>query len=190
MAVIKGKVAGLLAFASHALSLADTRSSTPLPALLLILALSGCASNQSLSTDNNGLVESGMATSVESWAPQARADRLWQVFNRYEGAPYHYGGTSAAGFDCSGFIMTAYREALGVRLPRTTSQMLAEGDPVQSDDLQPGDLVFFHLSGKDGHAGIYMGNGQFIHASSSSGVIDSSLNSRYWQRHFSQARRF
>ncbi len=158
--------------------------------LVLVLVLSGCASNQSLPPDSDGLYESGMAGSVGSWTPQARADRLWQVFNRYEGAPYHYGGTSASGFDCSGFIMTAYREALGVRLPRTTSQMLAMGEPVQPDNLQPGDLVFFHLSGKDGHAGIYMGSGRFIHASSSSGVIDSSLNSRYWRRHFSQARRF
>lgn len=165
-------------------------SAMPMIGLLVLLSLGGCASNKSLPAGDRGLYESGMVTSAESWTPQARADRLWHVFRRYEGAPYRYGGTSAGGFDCSGFILTAYREALGVRLPRTTSQMLAEGDPVQSDELQPGDLVFFHLSGKDGHAGIYMGDGQFIHASSSSGVIDSSLNSRYWRRHFSQARRF
>lgn len=166
------------------------RSALTLPGLVIIAALGGCASDQALPPENTGLYQSGMATSAESWTPQARAERLWQVFNRYEGAPYQYGGTSADGFDCSGFIVTAYREALGVRLPRTTAQMLATGDPVSADHLQPGDLIFFHLSGKDGHAGIYMGDGQFIHASSSSGVIDSSLQSRYWRRHFSQARRF
>lgn len=116
--------------------------------------------------------------------------QLSPVFERYRGTPYQWGGVTAEGFDCSGFIVTAYREALGVQLPRTTQQMLASGRVVQRDRIQPGDVLFFHIAGKDQHAGIYMGNYQFIHASTSSGVIQSALNARYWRNRYSQARRF
>ncbi|WP_225314263.1 C40 family peptidase [Marinobacter halotolerans] len=126
----------------------------------------------------------------QSTADSEAADRLWQVFERYEGTPYRYGGTSAKGFDCSGFIATAFDEALGLQLPRTTSQMLAEGDIVPRDQLRAGDLVFFRIKDKDQHAGIYMGGDSFIHSSTSSGVSRSSLNGYYWRDRLSQARRF
>lgn len=160
----------------------------PLPALfaiLMVLTLAGCASNQNLDTTNE-----------TSWQPSAEAgesetvDRLWQVFERYEGTPYRYGGMSASGFDCSGFIATAFDEALGRQLPRSTSQMLAAGDEISRDQLQSGDLVFFRIKGKDQHAGIYMGDNRFIHSSTSVGVTHSSLDGYYWRNRFSQARRF
>ena len=69
----------------------------------------------------------------------AVASSLWRVFERYEGTPYQYGGMSDSGFDCSGFIATAFDEALGRQLPRTTSQMLATGKTVPPDQLQAGD---------------------------------------------------
>lgn len=157
----------------------------PLLAIILGLGLAGCASNQNF-----------RSVDESSWQPadetgnSVTADQLWQVFERYQGAPYRYGGTSASGFDCSGFITTAFNEALGRQLPRTTSQMLATGDAVSRDQLQPGDLVFFRIKGKDQHAGIYMGGDSFIHASTSIGVTRSSLNGYYWRSRFSQARRF
>lgn len=86
--------------------------------------------------------------------------------------------------------MTAYREGLGQKLPRTTSQMLRYGDVVQPENVKPGDIVFFRIAGKDQHAGIYMGGNRFIHASTSSGVIMSELNGYYWKDRFSRARRF
>lgn len=160
----------------------------PLPALfaiLMVLTLAGCASNQNLDSAND-----------TSWQLPAEAgesetvDRLWQVFERYEGTPYRYGGMSASGFDCSGFIATAFDEALGRQLPRSTSQMLAAGDEISRDQLQSGDLVFFRIKGKDQHAGIYMGDNRFIHSSTSVGVTHSSLDGYYWRNRFSQARRF
>lgn len=162
------------------------RPMLPLVTVLLALSLAGCASNQNLGSTS----ETTWQPSSEATGDSATADQLWQVFERYEGTPYRYGGTSASGFDCSGFIATAFDEALGRQLPRTTSQMLSAGKVVERDQLQAGDLVFFRIKGKDQHAGIYMGGDTFIHSSSSIGVTHSSLNGYYWRGRLSQARRF
>ncbi|WP_227545992.1 C40 family peptidase [Marinobacter fonticola] len=153
--------------------------------LLICLTLGGCASTPGL--DPYTPAPSAKPMDADS---AVTAAQLWQVFERYEGVPYHYGGTSAQGFDCSGFIMTAYREAFGRQLPRTTTQLLAHGEVVPRNNVQPGDLVFFRISGKDQHAGIYMGNNRFIHASTSVGVTESALDGYYWRDRYSQARRF
>ncbi|MCR8915091.1 NlpC/P60 family protein [Marinobacter panjinensis] len=163
----------------------NRRPMLPLLTILVALSLAGCASNQNLPSTT--WQPSG---EVPTASDSARADRLWQVFHRYEGTPYRYGGISANGFDCSGFIATAFDEALGRQLPRTTAQMLAAGDVVGRDQLKAGDLVFFRIKGKDQHAGIYMGGDSFIHSSTSIGVTHSSLNGYYWRDRFSQARRF
>ena len=154
--------------------------------ILFALGLEGCASTQSVQSANDNLWQPADQATTGS----ETADRLWRVFERYEGTPYRYGGTSANGFDCPGFIATAFDEALGRQLPRTTSQMLATGDVVGRNQLRAGDLVFFRIKGKDQHAGIYMGGDSFIHSSTSNGVSRSSLNGYYWRDRFSQARRF
>ena len=150
------------------------------------LVLGGCASNQALSSAPHH----SQYQPAESASGSEKAERLWQVFERYQGAPYHYGGTTGRGFDCSGFITTAYRESLGKQLPRTTSQMLHHGQVVSPGQIEPGDIVFFRIAGKDQHAGIYMGDNRFIHASTSSGVTMSELDGYYWRNRLSQARRF
>lgn len=154
---------------------------------LSVLTLAGCASTQQMS---KGQPDEAYYPPVEPSHDSPKADKLWQVFERYQGTPYHYGGTSANGFDCSGFILTAYQEGLNKQLPRTTSQMLAYGDTVHPNDIEPGDLVFFRIGGKEQHAGIYMGGDRFIHASTSVGVTQSSLNGYYWKDRLTQARRF
>jgi lipoprotein Spr/probable lipoprotein NlpC len=159
----------------------------PLFTLLIAVGLVGCASNQQLQSANGAAWKPPHSVTAEH---SAVADNLWRVFERYEGTPYRYGGTSAAGFDCSGFIATAFDEALGRQLPRTTSQMLAFGEAVEPHQLKAGDLVFFRIKGKDQHAGIYMGGESFIHSSSSIGVTRSSLNGYYWRGRLSQVRRF
>lgn len=164
----------------------NRRPMLPLLTVLIALSLAGCASNQNLRSPS----DTSWQPSSETASDSATANRLWQVFERYEGTPYRYGGTSASGFDCSGFIATAFDEALGRQLPRTTSQMLSAGDVVARDQLQAGDLVFFRIKGKDQHAGIYMGGDSFIHSSTSIGVTHSSLNGYYWRDRFSHARRF
>jgi cell wall-associated NlpC family hydrolase len=80
---------------------------------------------------------------------------------RYLGIPYRWGGASpSGGFDCSGFVMYVYAQ-IGISLPHNAAAQFSYGTPVSRDQLEPGDLVFFHGLG---HNGIYVGGGQFIHA--------------------------
>lgn len=99
---------------------------------------------------------------------------------QYIGVPYVWGGTSPKGFDCSGFVQYVFAKH-GVSLPRTSSQQWGVGSPVSRDALRAGDLVFFNTNGQGvSHVGIYIGNGQFIHASSSRGIMISELSNSYW----------
>jgi hypothetical protein len=87
------------------------------------------------------------------------------------GVPYRYGGTTTAGFDCSGFTQYVYK-SLGVSLPRTSSQQFTKGTPVSVNAMQPGDLIFFDTgSGSISHVGIYMGGGRMAHAASGQGSV-------------------
>ncbi|GLX14270.1 hypothetical protein Pstr01_25090 [Pseudomonas straminea] len=111
------------------------------------------------------------------------------------GTRYRFGGTSVkTGFDCSGFIGYLFREELGMELPRSTREMIKIDAPlVDRKALKPGDLVFFSTAGRGrvSHAGIYLGDDQFIHSSSrrSGGVRIDSLDDGYWKRTFIEAKR-
>jgi len=109
----------------------------------------------------------------------------------WRGTPYRYGGMSRRGIDCSGFVLTTYRDKFNLQLPRMTSEQALIGTRISKDQLQPGDLVFFKTgSGENGlHVGIYDADNQFIHASTSQGVTRSSLDNVYWRKYFWQARR-
>ncbi|MHC8408234.1 C40 family peptidase [Pseudomonas sp. TMB3-21] len=111
------------------------------------------------------------------------------------GTRYRFGGTSEAGFDCSGFIGYLFREEAGLNLPRSTREMINVDAPLVSrGNLKPGDLLFFATNGRRGrvsHAGIYLGDNQFIHSSSrrSGGVRVDSLGDSYWSKTFIEAKR-
>lgn len=111
------------------------------------------------------------------------------------GTRYRFGGSSEAGFDCSGFIGYLFREEAGMNLPRSTREMINVDAPlVARNKLQPGDLLFFATNGRRGrvsHAGIYLGDDQFIHSSSrrSGGVRVDSLGDTYWSKTFIEAKR-
>jgi cell wall-associated NlpC family hydrolase len=106
------------------------------------------------------------------------------------GKPYRYGGSTPAGFDCSGLVLYSYRQA-GLALPHSTDKQRSASRPVRLADLRRGDLLFFNQEGKKhGHVGIYLGDGKFVHAPSSGKSVRSDrLDSPYWKRHLSEARR-
>lgn len=124
------------------------------------------------------------ATSVKT-----TQDKLEVEYQKYKGTPYKYGGTTNRGFDCSGFVNTVYFNAFKINLPRTTTLMSKQGEKVSQSKLKLGDLVFFRPSKKYMHMGIYVGNGQFMHSSTSKGVIKSQLDNVYWSKKYRFASR-
>ncbi|WP_273061827.1 C40 family peptidase [Colibacter massiliensis] len=108
---------------------------------------------------------------------------------QYLGVPYVFGGNTPNGFDCSGFTKYVFAHS-GVTLPRMADEQYRLGAAVSKRDLIPGDLVFFttYESGIS-HTGIYVGNNQFISATSSSGIHVDSLNSEYWRSRYVGAKR-
>lgn len=109
----------------------------------------------------------------------------------WRGTRYRLGGTSRKGVDCSGFMQVTFRELFGIQLPRMTVDQAKMGVRVPRNAIQTGDLVFFNTGrGPNGkHVGVYVKEGQFLHASTKGGVIYSSLSAPYWSRTFWQARR-
>ena len=110
------------------------------------------------------------------------------------GTPYRWGGnTPDSGFDCSGLIKYVYNDAAGISLPRTTREMIVmRAQSIGQDKLQTGDLLFFATNGGSqvSHAGIYVGEGRFVHAPATGGTVKlDSLNKAYWQRAYLNAKR-
>ncbi len=116
--------------------------------------------------------------------------KLYQHYNEWRGVQYREGGLSRQGVDCSGFVHLAFKKRFNKRIPRSTELLSKGGKAVGQQALRPGDLVFFKTGWKKRHVGIYVGKGQFMHASSSRGVMMSKLNNPYWSDAFWMARRF
>ncbi len=112
------------------------------------------------------------------------------ISERYLGITYVYGGSSATGLDCSGFTVIVFNE-LGVKLPRVSRDQFNTGAPVNRDELLEGDLVFFDTTGQGvSHVGIYLSDGEFIHAASNPGkVTKSKLEEAYYAQRYLGARR-
>ncbi len=156
--------------------------------LLIALSFSSCKSSK-----NKPVKKPSRQTTHVETSKQARS--IIDHAKKFKGVKYKYGGTSKKGMDCSGLVYTSFK-ANAITLPRTTSDLSKTGDWVDLKKVAPGDLVFFATrknSRKVNHVGIVTyarpGHVEFIHASTSKGVIVSSLAEKYWYFAFVQARR-
>ncbi|WP_318240540.1 C40 family peptidase [Luteimonas colneyensis] len=141
--------------------------------------------------DVNQLIEASQAVAGDK-EPTGRIQALLQRAMGLLGTPYRWGGTSPdSGFDCSGLVNYVFRTTLGIELPRVSREMASNGEKVERAALTAGDLVFFGRRGtRVDHVGIYVGDGQFVHAPRSGrDVTVSRLDTGYWANRFLQARR-
>lgn len=152
---------------------------------LLVDGEAGPATLSKLNSSSSGTSNPSTGGNTSS----SSASKVISYGKRFMGTPYVWGGSTPSGFDCSGFLNYVYRNAVGVNLPRTVAAIYQTGTRVSSP--QPGDIVFFETY-KPGasHAGIYLGNGQFLNASSSQGVTISSMSNSYWSKRYLGAKRY
>ena len=121
------------------------------------------------------------------WNSPDEVQLFVKVATGFIGAPYRFGGSSLKGIDCSSFVQKIYR-IFDVTLPRNAAQQSKVGINITRENLTEGDLVFFHTNRSLGHVGIYIGNNEFVHASSKSKVVRiDSLDTPYYQKRFQRA---
>ncbi|MFB9254845.1 NlpC/P60 family protein [Vibrio agarivorans] len=133
-----------------------------------LVMLSGCSSTPPRDTQHN----TSMSMSYQA------------LYQEWHGVPYQLGGNSKRGVDCSAFVQIAFEELYRAKLPRTTQEQSQIGNKIAYGQASEGDLVFFKTGYKTRHVGIYLGGNQFLHASTSRGVIISRLDNPYWADKF------
>lgn len=169
--------------------------------LLLLLFIVSCSSSKTVvkrSIPTKSVAKSKDLKSLESrfsGKVDAEIQEILKDAEKYLGAPYKYAGSTSSGFDCSGFTVKVFDEN-NTKLPRRSEDQSNAGKSITIKEAKPGDLVFFATSGgsRVTHVGIVhdIGNDgevKFIHASTSKGVIISSLNEKYWNTSYLFARR-
>ena len=157
--------------------------------VLIIISFGSCKSSKSTSKNKKTI------TKTTETKPLYKANSIIDYAKKFEGVRYKYGGTTKKGMDCSGLIYTAFKNE-HIELPRTTKDLSITGEWIDLKDVKKGDLLFFATkknSRKVNHVGIVTvsrtGYTEFIHATTSKGVITSLLSERYWYFAFVQARR-
>lgn len=170
-----------------------------------IVIVVSAGENVNILTNDNGWYKVEFSSGVVGWVKgdyistgsgslSSRSSSIGtQIANfamKYVGTPYAYGGSSASGVDCSGFVKLVYNN-FGITVNRVASGQATQGTYVSTSNLSAGDLVFFATEGASyiNHVGIYIGNGQFVHASSGAGKVTvSSIWDSYYSPRFVTAR--
>nr|WP_261883065.1 NlpC/P60 family protein [Vibrio pelagius] len=150
--------------------------------IFVVLGVLGCSSSPDF---NAPRLNNQTLSPQEKQTTQA----YMSVYKEWQGVPYRFGGSSYNGVDCSAFVQIAVLTATQQALPRTTLDQSKQGVEIAYEQAKSGDLVFFKTSPKVRHVGVYLGNKQFLHASTSKGVIISRLDNPYWASSFWHFRR-
>lgn len=155
--------------------------------LFMLIFVTACSNTQSIPGD---VVSEKSFTKHKTMGEE---DLLFSLLrNEYiywKGTPYRLGGNNKKGIDCSALVQAVYKNSFNMGLARTTNKQAKSGFFVYRNALKVADLVFFKISRKVRHVGIYIGDNQFLHASTSKGVMISSLDNVYWRRKYWQSRR-
>ncbi len=157
-----------------------------LVAAVVASVIAGCSTTKKTHRVHAVSVIESVGKATLDTFPQPK-QRLLKEANNWIGVKYRYGGTSRDGVDCSGLTMQVYNNALNIKLPRNSDEQRQWCQPLGREQLGEGDLVFFSPKGEKGgvnHVGIYLGNNKFVHASTSSGVIVSSLDEPYFDKRY------
>lgn len=156
---------------------------------IMSVLLAGCSSSKSAAaTDYSGSsAQSSDGGGTVAVAGSSTAKALIKEARQWLGTKYAYGGHSRKGTDCSGMVMEVYGKVCDIKLPRSSAEQQRYCKEVKRKDLKAGDLVFF-ATGKSksrvSHVGLYIGDGEMIHASASRGVIVSRLDEKYYDRNY------
>jgi cell wall-associated NlpC family hydrolase len=160
------------------------RSAIPrsLLALGLAASLAACASSPTPGTPRAPHAARAQRTADAPAQPAAPGRDAVRTALSMLGTPYRYGGNAPSGFDCSGLVNYSYAQAGVTGLPRTAAALEASAQPIELDELRPGDLLFFQLSGrKTSHVALYVGDESFVHAPSSGGRVERvDFDHVYW----------
>ena len=136
---------------------------------------------------NKNLELSNAKDIITSEIPK-RKQAFNEFYNEWKNVRYKLGGESKKGIDCSAFTQRVYKDKFGIELPRTTVTQVNMGVEVKKAELIPGDLVFFKTSKTDKHVGVYVGNGNFMHASIK-GIQYTSLDKPFYKKNYWTSRR-
>ncbi len=159
-------------------------------ALTLLACKSSQKTVQQHEITREAFVKEKFAKLLEVQPNEINTISLYSFINEWLGVRYEYGGTSKNGVDCSGFCNMLYLNVYQKQLPRTTSEIAKEIRKVSISKLEEGDILVFDIDGKkSAHVGIYLQNNKFIHASTSSGVVISNLDSPYYKKAFNKGGR-
>ncbi|AZA61701.1 MULTISPECIES: C40 family peptidase [Chryseobacterium] len=144
-----------------------------------------------ISNARNSLKNSEIAKAIKH---NKTIDNILTEAQTYLGTPYRYGGMTRNGIDCSAFVLSVFGAAAGLTLPRVAASQSQEGEAIDKENLQKGDLIFFSHGKRISHVGIVEsvteeGEVKFIHAATSKGVMISSLNDSYWGPKYRFAKR-
>jgi len=158
--------------------------------IILLIMLSACSSTVPVVSKSAPIKPQVKKNPIETiLVEDLPSVLLSNEFDIWKGTPYRYGGANKRGIDCSALIQKIYLSSFNLKLPRTTARQSRQGYPIQKSKLKVGDLVFFKTSLTENHVGIFVGDGQFLHASSSQGVMISALDNSYWRSKYWHSRR-
>ncbi|MGT8858373.1 NlpC/P60 family protein [Enterobacter sp. 186315] len=143
----------------------------------------------SMLSEHSSLLISPAKSALMHDDPGPLRSRILDQYQKWKGTHYRWGGTTHNGVDCSALMQHLFSDAAHLNLPRTTGEQIQRGVKVAQYRLKAGDLVFFQTGPHRRHVGVYIGDSQFIHASTSQGVTVSTLADNYWQARFITARR-